>query len=176
MLKIFELLGNGASQVLQLYLPFPCFPKYYLECGPPIGTWTLVSLFKMKKNHLMKMQEIQLRSQRCFIFLCNVGRMEGTNKILEAGTGSWSYVTYPCAKCVSPWMTLPLWFPGWEQLTRFCHPSLCKMCVTSDDPALVVPWMGPVDLMFGCLICLKTAVENEMGNYLHPSLPKFFKK
>ena len=92
MLKIFELLGNGASQVLQLYLPFPCFPKYYLECGPPIGTWTLVSLFKMKKNHLIKMQENQLRSQRCFIFLCNVGRMERIYKILEAGTGSWSYV------------------------------------------------------------------------------------
>ena len=49
MLKIFELLGNGASQILQLFLPFACFPKFYLECGPLIWTWTLVSLINLRK-------------------------------------------------------------------------------------------------------------------------------
>ena len=68
MLKIFELLGNGASQILQLFLPFACFPKFYLECGPPTGTWTLVSLIKLKKNHLMKMQENQLKKSKMFHF------------------------------------------------------------------------------------------------------------
>ena len=34
---------------------------------------------------------------------------------------------------------------GWDRLLVICHLSLCKMCVSLDDPALVVPWMGAAD-------------------------------
>jgi len=34
---------------------------------------------------------------------------------------------------------------GWDRLMVICHLSLCKMCVSLDDPALVVPWMGAAD-------------------------------
>merc|ERR1712098_85487 len=111
-LKIFEHLGNGASQILQLFLPFACFPKFYLECGPPIWTLTLVSLIKLEKIITERCWKFNFNVKISFILLNNVGSFGGICG-MEAGTGSW-----------------------------FCHPSRCKMCVTSDDPALVVPCGG----------------------------------
>ena len=88
----------------------PAFSSFFLFSQVLSGVWpshldldTGVTDHEME-NHCSKMLEFQLQSQNVLSF-CLLCWQHGEDfKCLEAGT-------HPCEKCVSPLLTLPLWFP-----------------------------------------------------------------
>ena len=90
------------------------------------------------------MMELSTLILQKFHFLFDVMSMERTFK-MEAGTGSMS-----------------------------CHPSRCKMVVTSVDPALVVPCWWDQLTSLGGIIWLVARLENgTLGIWIHPVMPIF---
>jgi len=101
---------------------------------------------QQEENHYFKMLELTTLIQQKFQFLFDVMSMERTFK-MEAGTDSLS-----------------------------CHPSRCKMVVTSVDPALVVPCWWDQLTSLGGIIWLVARIENgTMGIWFHLVMPIFFK-
>ena len=101
----------------------PAFSSFFLFSQVLSGVWpshldldTGVT-DQFKENHYLKMLEIKLQSQNG---LCSSLQCWQHGEDLQASG-------------------------GWDRLMVKCQLSLCKMCVSLDDPALVVPWMGAAD-------------------------------